>query len=157
MKTKPLTWIANRIALFALLAGVAFSALAESTLRIDFDNEAIQPTPAQNAAIRRAAAADIKEFNHPQQNDWRVNQADLNDDGRPDLLVQYTYDSSFCGSRGCSGVIVMATPTGYATKSTSLPNFMGEMNILDAKHHGMHDLRFDDAHYVFKWNGKAYQ
>lgn len=156
MNTKPPTRIFNRAAVSALLAGIAFSALAESTLKIHFDSEAIQPTLAQNAAIRRAAADDIKEFNHPRQNDWIVNQADLNDDGRPDLLVQYTYDSTFCGSRGCSGVIVMATPAGYATKAVSLPNFMGEMDILGAKHHGMHDLRFDDAHYVFKWNGKAY-
>lgn len=144
-------------ALIIATACVAFNAKAANSTRIDFGTQTIQPTPAQNTAIRRAAAGDIKEFDHPQQDDWRVTQADLNGDGRPDLLVQYTRDSSFCGSMGCSGVIVMATKTGYATTSISLPNFISQMDILTTRHHGMHDLHFDDAHYVFKWNGRAYQ
>jgi hypothetical protein len=123
-------------------------------LKIDFDKDAIRPTPAQTAAIRRAAAGDIKEFNHPEQGGYRVALADLNDDGRPDLLVQYD-DMAFCGSAGCSGAIVMATPHGYANRKIDLPNFGGDISVLAGKHHGMHDLRFGDSP-VWRWNGRAY-
>lgn len=114
----------------------------------------IKPNAAQTAAIRRAAAADIKEFNHPEQGGYVVAQADLNDDGRPDLLVQYD-DMAFCGSHGCSGVIVMATADGYSTHAIGLPNFYGEIDILAATHGGMHDLRFGDSP-VWSWNGSEY-
>ncbi|HEX5353384.1 MAG TPA: hypothetical protein VFW60_04835 [Rhodanobacteraceae bacterium] len=124
-------------------------------LKINFGKDAIKPTPAQAAAIRRAAAEDIKEFNHPENNDWNMAIADLNDDGRPDLLAQYTSDSSFCGSSGCSGVIVMATAHGYAGKAIDLPNFYGDIDILPTKHHGMHDLQFGGSP-VWKWNGQEY-
>lgn len=144
--------------LLALAAACgALHAQSPGTTSIDLDAAAITPTEAQNAAIRLAAASDIREFNHPQRDDWRVARADLNDDGRADLLVQYTDDSTFCGSLGCGGVIVMATPTGYAKNTISLPNFMAGIHILATRHHGMHDLRFDDAHYVFTWNGKQYR
>lgn len=133
----------------------AFSAEAASA--INFDEHTVKPTPAQSAAIRHALAADIREFNHPQQDDWRVVRADLNDDGRPDRLVKYTYDSSFCGSMGCSGAIMMATAGGYVIEPVSLPNFHNRLDVLITKHHGMHDLHFDDATHVFKWNDKEYQ
>lgn len=123
-------------------------------MKLGFGAAAPKPTPAQNAAIRRAAAADIKEFNHPEQGGYVVAQADLNDDGRPDLLVQYD-DMAFCGSRGCSGVIVMATADGYSTHAIGLPNFYGEIDILAATHGGMHDLRFGDSP-VWSWNGSEY-
>lgn len=135
----------------------ALNAQAANAKSITFDAQAIKPTLAENTAIRRSAADDIREFSHPRENDWIVTRADLNDDGHPDLLVQYTHDSSFCGSLGCSGVIVMATPAGYATRAITLPNFMGKLDILDARHHGMHDLRFDDARYVFRWDGREYR
>ncbi len=81
--------------------------------------------------------------------------ADLNDDGRPDLLVQFS-NISFCGRSGCSGVIVMATPNGYVRKPIGLPNFGGEIDVLPTKHHGMHDLRFNGDSPVWQWNGKEY-
>lgn len=122
--------------------------------KLNFDKDKIKPTADQTAAIRRAAAADIKDFNHPDQPSWNVVLADLNDDGRPDLLVQYD-DMGFCGSHGCSGVIVMATAHGYASHAIGLPNFYGEIDILAATHNGMHDLRFGDSP-VWQWNGKDY-
>src|SRR3546814_11988771 len=109
-----------------------------TTRKFNFDSEAIKPTSAQNAAIRRAAIADINDFNHPENNAWRVVQADLNDDGQPDLVVQYA-DGAFCGSAGCSGAIVMATADGYAAKAIALPNFMGTMAILSMKRLGHTD------------------
>ncbi|TAN05224.1 MAG: hypothetical protein EPN38_11370 [Rhodanobacteraceae bacterium] len=124
-------------------------------LRINFDKDAIKPTPAQNAAIRHAAASDIADFNHPQKDGWDMAQADLNGDGRPDLLVQYT-DGAFCGSAGCSGVIILATAHGYASKAIDdLPNFYGEITVLASEHHGMRDLQFGDSP-IWIWNGKDY-
>lgn len=136
-------------------ACVVFNAEAAST--INFDTDTIKPTPLQNAAIRRAATVDIQKFDHPQQDDWRVARVDLNGDGHPDLLVQYTYDSSFCGSAGCSGAIVMAAANGYATETISLPNFMNRMIIMDTRHQGMPELNVDYAKYVFTWSGHEYR
>lgn len=135
-----------------------FAATAADTgvrkINVSQPADQIKPTAAQTTAIRRAAAADIKEFNHPEQRGYVVAQADLNNDGRPDLLVRYD-DMAFCGSHGCSGVIVMATPNGYSGKAISLPNFYGEIDILPTKHGGMHDLQFGDSP-IWKWNGKEY-
>src|SRR3546814_17562165 len=71
--------------------------------------------------------------------DYVVGQADLNDDGRPDLIVRYD-DIGFCGSSGCSGVIVMATAHGYASKTVRVPNFT-TMEVLQNKHHRTEERR----------------
>jgi hypothetical protein len=120
--------------------------------RLKFD---VKPTPAQAAAIRRAAASDLADCEHPAGECYTVALADLNDDARPDLLVQYSSAAGFCGSTGCSGVIVMATPHGYAEKSIGLPNF-GWATVLPATHHGMHDLQYNGDSPIWKWNGKEY-
>lgn len=133
----------------------AATAADTGALKIDFDKNAVKPTGAQTAAIRRAAASDIKEFSHPGQGGYKVTLADLNDDGRPDLLVQYD-DMAFCGSSGCSGVIVMATAHGYSSDAIGLPNFYGEIDILPTRHGGMHDLRFNGDSPIWRWNGKEY-
>ena len=143
--------------LFALivLATGSTAAVPAGPRKIDFDKDAIKPTPAQDAAIRRAAASDIRDFNHPGQGGYHVVLADLNDDGLPDLLVQYD-DGAFCGSSGCSGVIVMATSRGYASTTIGLPNFGGNLEVLAATHHGMHDLQFNGDSPIWRWNGKEY-
>lgn len=129
---------------------------AATIVKINFGKDAIKPTPAQNAAIRRAAADDLKNAIHPGQPLYAVALADLDGDGRSDLLVQYTYASGFCGSAGCSGIIVMATPHGYASKAIDdLPYFYSEIDVLASKHHGMHDLQYGDSP-VWQWSGKEY-
>lgn len=128
---------------------------AATPVKIDFGKDAITPTPAQNAAIRRAAADDLKDPLHPGEPLYAVALADLDGDGRSDLLIQYTYASGFCGSTGCSGIILMATPGGYAGKGIELPNF-GTLAVLPAMDHGMHDLQFDGDSPIWKWNGKEY-
>jgi hypothetical protein len=85
-----------------------------------------------------------------------VPNADLNGDGKPDLIALYQ-GGMWCGSGGCSAVAVLAGTTGYAAKATGLPNFNEQVSVLDAMHNGMHDLRFDQATYVFTWSGSAYR
>lgn len=127
-----------------------------TTTKIDFDKDAIKPTVARTAAIRRATANDLEEPLHPDQPLYSVALADLNNDGRADLLIQYTYASGFCGSAGCSGMVVMATPSGYARKGVGLPNFGGELDVLPSLHQGMHDLQFNGDSPVWTWDGKQY-
>lgn len=145
--------VALPLAIASSLLAVAVPGNAGATQVVKFD---LNPTAAQDAAIRRAAAAEIADFIHHDRDGYAVGQADLNDDGRADLLVHYS-DISFCGSSGCSGAIVMATKSGYATKSIGLPNFGARIEVLDSKHLGMRDLHFDDASYVFHWDGKEYR
>ena len=121
---------------------------------LDFDKAPAALAPAQSAAIRRVAADDIKEFMHPERGGYVVALADLDDDGRQDLVVHYD-DGAFCGSTGCSGLVVMATGQGYARSGIGLPNF-GTLAVLPATHGGMHDLQFDGDSPVWRWNGRQY-
>src|SRR3546814_17046922 len=122
---------------FALcLSAVACPGIA-CAATVNFD---VEPTAVQNAAIRRALAADIKDFYHPEDDRWQVAQADLDDDGRPDLLVQYA-DSNFCGSLGCVGAIVMAPTDVYANKAIGgLPHFAGVLAANAGTPPGQHNL-----------------
>lgn len=109
-----------------------------------------KPNAEQTAAAEQALRTDDRGMT------YAVGTADLNGDGRPDLIAQFG-SSLYCGTTGCSGFVVLATAHGYASHAIDLPNFQEKFTVLNQSHHGMHDLQFDDADYVFKWNGKAYQ
>jgi hypothetical protein len=87
---------------------------------------------------------------------FEVGRADLNDDGRPDLLARSSSRGG-CGSAGCQTYAVLATSVGYAGKSIRLATAGGKVFVLSAKHSGMHDVRFEIGTYGLKWNGKVYQ
>jgi len=121
------------------------------------------PTAAEAATVRSVLSRSFgKEWTDYEKTGHRirftVGHADLNGDGRPDLLVSLT-DSGFgyCGSGGCAGYAILATPQGYASGAVELAYFFQKAVVLPASHKGMHDLRYDDAHKVFQWNGKEYQ
>lgn len=116
------------------------------------------PTGAETAAVRRVYAGawtdDEKDEGHPLR--FSVGHADINGDGRPDLLVRLN-DAGWCGSHGCSTYALLATPAGYAVKGIDLAISIATVQVLPAVHKGMHDLRFDDSSYVFTWDGSAYR
>lgn len=121
-----------------------------------------KPIAAETAVARRA-------LEHAFGNEWTdyekegkkvdfsVGHADINGDGRPDLLAYVSdYGFGYCGSAGCSGYTILATPTGYKGEPIYIVNFHGKLMVLPTVHKGMHDLRCDDSHHIFKWNGKEY-
>lgn len=115
------------------------------------------PTPQQRAAIERVARAEMRETRSIEGRElsFNVGSTDLNDDGRPDLLVQFS-SMGYCGSAGCSGFGLLAAPQGYGSKRFALPNFGGTVHVLKTVHNGMHDLRFDDSRTTFTWKHDAY-
>lgn len=134
-----------------ILAGVTASCFAISAAQaasVVIPNS--KPTAEQTATAERALRPEDRGLV------YAVGMADINGDGKPDLIAQFG-SSLYCGTTGCSGFIVLATAHGYASHVIDLPNFQERLRVLDQSHHGMHDLRFDNASYVFKWNGKAYQ
>jgi len=111
------------------------------------------PNAAQTAAVRRALPGDFKSDANLT---FTVGFADLNGDSQPDLIIHYT-DRGFCGSSGCLAYALLAVPGGYSQRAITLAYFNQTMTVLDSVHQGMHDLRFDNATHVFRWNGSAYR
>ncbi len=116
-----------------------------------------KPTPQIRAFVKKALGSEWPDIESVEGHrvDFGVGHADLNDDGRPDLLIHYT-ESSDCGSLGCAGAAFLATSDGYAPRPIDLPHFYQRVVVLPKTHKGMHDLRFDDAHYIFRWKGSQY-
>lgn len=129
----------------ATTSAVAISAgVAEAATVVTPD---ATPTLEQAAIVKMALDPDMR--NAP----FTVGLADLNDDGKPDIVIHFT-SSMWCGSHGCSGNAVLSTPQGYARRSIVLGIFYKRLTVLDSAHNGLHDLRFDDGRYILKWDGR---
>jgi hypothetical protein len=144
----------RKIVLVVLAAGltvVGTGAEAASHLSVS-----AKPTPAQTAAVKQAEGADFA--NTPP---FLVGQAYLNADRhgvrRPDLIIM-SVNQYNCGTGGCGVTALLATANGYAAKEIDLVIISrdGEFTVLDAVHHGMHDLRASNGG-VFRWDGTQYR
>jgi len=112
------------------------------------------------AAARPALArefAEVEQMEGHKLADYTVALADLNGDGRKDMIVQVR-DFNYCGTQGCSAYAILATPSGFADKVISLGvNYYDTITVLPEATKGMHSMRYDDSDYTFRWNGKEYQ
>lgn len=120
----------------------------------------VHPDSAQAAAIRRAAAGDFADVRRTEGHtlEYWLGLADLNGDGRPDLIVQY-HDIGFCGTAGCGLVVVLATPQGWARATLPVQAYLqpgDDLVALPSRHHGMRDLRYPTG-YVSTWDGSKYR
>jgi hypothetical protein len=156
----------RNLSLVVLAAGLAIgtsatAAPARYPLEVAVND---QPTAAETAVVRKILSRSFgKEWPDFEKNAGRhvrftVAHADINGDGRSDLLVSLDDPGfGYCGSGGCAGYAILATAQSYAPKAIELAYFFAKTTVLPAVHHGMHDLRYDDARKVFQWNGKAYK
>lgn len=159
--------VAYLVCLAALAVGLVVGTSAGAAAPPHYPQTATlegKPTAAEVATIRNVLGRSFgKEWTDYEKTkggpiSFSVGHADLNGDGQPDLLI-YLGDPGFgyCGSAGCSGYAILATPQGYAAKPIELATFYEKVTVLPAVHKGMHDLRYDDAHKVFVWDGTQYR
>jgi len=146
----------------ALLGSMLHGALAQE--------DPGQPGPGEYAAILAAlpqeqaaamremlqmrAEADGTPYDPDAQIPFSVQRADLNGDGRADLLVTYSYEAGYCGTAGCATAILLAAGDGYAHQLIGLP-YHHETRVLDTSTGGMRDLLLDGGA-LWKWNGTGY-
>ena len=149
------------IPMAALLIATTASAMSPrypQTVKLDGE-----PTAAETTAVRSVLGRSFgKEWSDyektkGQRITFTVGHADLNGDGRPDLLI-FLSDRGFgyCGSAGCAGYAILATQQGYAATEIDLATFYQEVTVLPTTHKGLHDLRCGNGHKIFRWNGKEY-
>ena len=153
-----------RIILLAGLAATPISATAAAPHYPETAKLDTKPTGKETAIVRAVLGKSFgKEWSDFEKSagrpvTFRVGHADLNGDGRPDLLIHLEDDAfGYCGSHGCSGYAILATQEGYAAKVINLATFYEAVTVLPAAHRGMHDLRYDDSRYIFRWTGTQYQ
>jgi hypothetical protein len=141
--------------ILALAAGgTAVEAAGASRGAVAVDLNA-DPTPAELAAIKRTHMTDGT-LEQDTLLPVTVGHADLNGDHRPDLIYR-SDNHAGCGSLGCATYALLAAPVGYARTSIDLAVSGGKVFVLPTMRKGMHDLRFQAATYIFKWNGTEYQ
>lgn len=140
---------------------IVFAALAAGLMVVGTEAEAAshvstdaKSTPAQTAAVKLAFGADFVNMTP-----FTVGQADLNGDGRPDLIIAVE-NANWCGGpNGCELFALLSTANGYAAKGIDLGIISkgNDFVVLDTVHIGMHDLRVDNGSHLFVWDGRQYQ
>jgi hypothetical protein len=110
------------------------------------------PTPDQEAIVARALSGDYKGAS------FTIGTADLNGDGRPDLIVHFT-SNEWCSpsGQGCEGIVILSEAEGYDNHYAALPLFGDVVKVHTTIHHGLYDLSFDGSKRVFKFDGKNYK
>jgi hypothetical protein len=64
---------------------------------------------------------------------------DLQDDGTQDVIVYFTESNSWCGTGGCTTLILVPTGESYRVVS-KIVTTRPPIRVLDTKSHGWHDL-----------------
>jgi len=92
---------------------------------------------------------------------WTHVVFDLNHDGKPDYLIAQQ-DPAYCGSGGCSFLIIVSSPNGYRS-AYSGGNFYTECWASKHMSHGFADLIFNSPAYgedylhLLRYDGKEYR
>jgi hypothetical protein len=96
---------------------------------------------------------DELEFLEPEQRTFRYAQADLNEDGQLEYLIELR-NSFFCGTGGCTYFLVNASGDLLTSFTVSDAPFY----VLAGKTNGWHDLVIprDGVHNLIQHNGSSY-
>ena len=92
---------------------------------------------------------------------WAHVVFDLNHDGKPDYVIAQQ-DPGYCGSGGCSFLIIVSSPNGYRS-AYSGGNFYTECWASKQMSHGFADLIFNSPAYgedylhLLRYDGKEYR
>lgn len=113
-----------------------------------------KPDAAQAAAIQQAFGA-----RYGSLLPYNFNRADLNGDGRSDLIV-WPQNNTYCGIPGCMMFVVPTTARGYGAAHEITVSQDATLTVLDSTHLGMRDIRFSGrlagSHVTYRWNGTQY-
>jgi len=135
-----------------LIAGLAMAGGANAATQALIGPK--KPGAAQAAIIQRAFGARYRGLLP-----YNFGRADLNGDGRPDLIV-WPQNRTYCGVKGCTMFVVPTTARGYGAARELTVSQDATLTVLDATHLGMHDISFEGrlagSRVTYRWNGSKY-
>lgn len=136
----------------ALAAGLAMASAAQAETQALIGPK--KPPAALAATIQRAFGARYSSLLP-----YNSGRADLNGDGRPDIIV-WPQNPSYCGVKGCMMFVVPTTASGYGAAREMTISQDATVTLLDSKYGGMRDIslsgRLAGSRVTYRWNGRNY-
>jgi hypothetical protein len=143
----------RKAGLAALAAGATLATAAGASTRALIGPH---PTAAERAVVTRVFGAQA-----PRMMPFNAGKADINGDGRPDLII-WPQNKEWCNAEGCAMFAIPATANGYANRPIPLTiTQSATLTVLNSVHGGLHDIalegRLAGSLVTYAWNGRKYE